>query len=104
MFWKFSTEQTLDDIQEGLDEVRNEFCLGNFRVSQGLCESKTHLDIHLVRLTFLDIMNLPPSFAYNEYVNHCLDTTTLKIAKNTWTTWVFLLGFIFAMSYIEGRE
>lgn len=44
-----------------------------------------------VRIVFFEIMNLPTNFAYNEYINHALDGCTLKIAKNTLSTWISLL-------------
>jgi len=49
-------------------------------------------------------MNLPISFAYDEYINHCLDSTTLKIANNTWITWSTLLAFIFGVAHSSVGE
>jgi hypothetical protein len=85
-------------IEKEIEDTKVEF-LGLQRVRYGACDAKTHLDIHLVRITFLQIMNLPTNFAYNEYVNHCLDSTTLKMANNTWLTWTVLMGIILYVAH-----
>jgi hypothetical protein len=43
----------------------NSVC-GMFRLRRGWLGTKHHLDIHLVRIMFLEILNLPTNFAYNE--------------------------------------
>jgi hypothetical protein len=64
--WKFSTEQTLEELAEQIADTKASF-LGEFKLKYGVgCDAKRHLDIHLVRIKFLEIMNLPTNFAYNE--------------------------------------
>jgi len=100
--WKFSTEQTLEELEEQIEECKEAGFMGEWRVKHGLfIEAKQHLDIHLVRIKFLEIMNLPTNFAYNEYVNHALDETTLKIATNTWVTWLSLILLILLAAQVD---
>jgi len=101
LVWKYSTAQTMDELVDDVDLVRKDTpCgLGNFLLTHGLADVKKHLDIHLVRIMFLEIMNLPSHFAYNEYINHALDTTTLKMSNNTWYTWLTLILVIQGAAY-----
>jgi len=36
------------------------------------------------------------------YVNHSLDSTTLRIANNDWKTWAILLALIEALAHLDG--
>ena len=38
----------------------------------------------------------------SRYVNHSLDSTTLRIANNDWKTWAILLALIEALAHLDG--
>jgi hypothetical protein len=64
--WKYSTEQSLEEMAEQIEKTKLSF-MGEFKVKYGVwTDVKRHLDIHLVRIKFLEVMNLPNNFAYNE--------------------------------------
>lgn len=100
VFWKYSVGCTVDDIQKDLDEEKKAF-LGEWKVKHGFTSVRRTLDIHLVRITFCELMNLPPNFAYSEYVNNALDRTTIKIASCTSMSWATLVVFIISVAHLD---
>jgi hypothetical protein len=75
-------------------EVEKRTWFGRFRLRLGWSNVRQTIEVNLVRITFLEVMSLPTDFSYNEYINHCLDATTIKIAHNTPMTWCALVVFI----------
>lgn len=89
-FWRFSTAQTIAEVklfasslfiicaclptpfsfsslfkmEEKIETIKKSGRLGNFLLKFGLTDVKRYLDIHLIRISFLRIMNLPANFVY----------------------------------------
>jgi len=49
-----------------IDKCKNSYTCGALRLQRGWLVTKQHLDINLIRIMFLEILNLPTNFAYNE--------------------------------------